>query len=383
VDEEGVLVAQVSDRPQLSPPLGSSFDVSSIPGLAPIFLAANSTNNASDQLHVTNPDGTLVMALPIESSGGEILGTLIITMLMPAFNLQTLGSIAILIILSAIPITLTAGAIGTIFGFLTARGLTRRIESLSNTAAAWSQGDFSIVSADNSVDELGQLSRRLNRMAEQLQNLLQSHQELASIEERNRLARELHDSVKQQVFATTMQLGAAQAQLPDEPEKAQRHLDEAEKLSRQSQEELAMIIQELRPAELQDDGLLKALRSYTSDWSRQSGISVELDLQDEITVTYRVEEVLFRVTQEALSNIARHSHARAVIIVLTESLGEATLSIRDDGVGFDISSGANKGYGLHSMRERVEQLSGAFAIDSTPGSGTEVVIRIPSKGLEG
>ena len=75
VNEDGVLIAQVSDRLQSASPLGSSFDISSIPGLAPIFLAANSPNNDSDQLHVTNPDGTLVMALPIESNGCDILGT--------------------------------------------------------------------------------------------------------------------------------------------------------------------------------------------------------------------------------------------------------------------------------------------------------------------
>jgi signal transduction histidine kinase len=101
-----------------------------------------------------------------------------------------------------------------------------------------------------------------------------------------------------------LQLGAAQIQLPDNPLEAKEHLDEAEKLSRQSQEELAMLIQELRPAALQDDGLSKALRSYTSDWSRQSGIKVELKLHDEISVPYQVEKALFRITQEALSNIA-------------------------------------------------------------------------------
>jgi NarL family two-component system sensor histidine kinase LiaS len=382
VDDEGVLIAQVSDSPQSTSPLGSSFDISSIPGLAPKILAANSANGAnsgSNQLHVTNPDGPLVMALPIESSGGDILGTLIITMLMPAFNVQTLGSIAILILLSAIPITLAAGAIGTIFGFLTARGLTRRIESLSNTAEAWSQGDFSVMSADNSVDELGQLNQRLNRMAEQLQNLLQSHQELASIEERNRLARELHDSVKQQVFATTMQLAAAQVQLPDNPLEAQKHLDEAENLSRQSQEELAMLIQELRPAALQDDGLSKAIRNYTSDWSRQSGIEVELELHDELFVTHQAEEVLFRVTQEALSNIARHSEAKAVFIRLSSSNDEVSLTIRDDGKGFELSSARNQGYGLDSMRERADNVFGAFTIESGPGRGTEVVVRIPTE----
>jgi NarL family two-component system sensor histidine kinase LiaS len=295
-------------------------------------------------------------------------------------NLQTLRSIAVLVLISVIPITLAAGLIGAVFGFLTSRGLTRRLESISNSADAWSHGDFSVMAPDESADELGQLSRRLNQMAEQLQNLLQSHQELAGIQERNRLARELHDSVKQQVFATTMQVGTAQALLPDDPEAAAQHLAEAEKLSRQSQEELAILIQELRPAALERDGLAEALETYTIDWSRQSGIEARVSAQGRQPLPLSVEQALFRVAQEALSNVARHSRASLVTVTLNYEDAGVSLTIADDGQGFDASQTKEEGYGLQSMRERVEGLGGRLQIDSDPGGGAKVVAEVPASG---
>lgn len=376
VDPDGQLLAQALEghQPAL---LGESFDASAVPHLEPLLTAALSGQSAVESLYLTTPDGTLVLALPIESRTSELLGVFVLTTPVPAFNLQTLGSIALLILISVIPFTLAAGLIGAIFGFITSRGLTRRLESLSHSADAWSRGDFSVMAVDTSADELGQLSRRLNLMAEQLQNLLQSHQELAGIQERNRLARELHDSVKQQVFATTMQVGAAQALLPDDPEGARLHLAEAEKLSRQSQEELALLIQELRPAALEQDGLPEALKNYTADWSRQSGIKAEVQVQGKRRLTLRVEQALFRVAQEALSNVARHSEATNVTVTLSYENVDVILTIIDDGRGFDTSPGTRGGYGLQSMRERVETLGGRLQVNSQPGKGTKVVVQIP------
>lgn len=379
VGPDGQLLAQAvkGHQPAL---LGEPFDASAAPHLEPLLAAALSGQSAAESLYLTTPDGTLVLALPIESRTGELLGAFALTTPVPAFNLQTLGSIALLILISVIPFTLAAGLIGAVFGFITSRGLTRRLESLSRSADAWSRGDFSVMAVDTSADELGQLSHRLNLMAEQLQNLLQSHQELAGIQERNRLARELHDSVKQQVFATTMQVGAAQALLPDDPEGARLHLAEAEKLSRQSQEELALLIQELRPAALERDGLSEALENYTADWSRQSGIKAEVQVQGERSLTLTLEQALFRVVQEALSNVARHSEASNVTVTLNYEGVDVTLAIIDDGRGFDSSLNMGEGYGLQSMGERVESLGGRLQVDSQPGHGTKVVVQIPNNG---
>ncbi|SRR5258706_9718153 len=113
-------------------------------------------------------------------------------------------------------------------GYLTARGLTRRLKGLSVAADRWSRGDFSAITHDTSEDELGQTTRQLNTMAEQLQNLFLARQKIATLEERNRLARDLHDSVKQQIFAASMQIGAMRVLLRRDVDAAEVRLNEDE-----------------------------------------------------------------------------------------------------------------------------------------------------------
>jgi NarL family two-component system sensor histidine kinase LiaS len=375
IGADGRLLAQALEGHKPAT-LGGPFDAATIPMLAPLLEEALSGEIDMERTYTTTPDGTLLLALPIVGQDGRSLGAFVVTMALPAFNTRTLGSIALLVLISLIPFTLAAGLIGTLFGFLTARGLTRRIESLSFTANGWSRGDFSMMTADTSADELGQLSRRLNVMAEQLQNLLHSHQELAAIQERNRLARELHDSVKQQVFAATMQIGAAQAALPADPDSTRTHLTEAELLSRQAQDELTTLIQELRPAALEGDELAEKLEQYLADWSRQSGIQARFQLKGGRPLPEIIEQALFRLAQEALSNAARHSDATVVELALTVEAAVITFSLKDDGQGFDMTA-ARDGYGLKSMQERVENLGGRWQIESEPGRGAWIRAQIP------
>jgi NarL family two-component system sensor histidine kinase LiaS len=254
--------------------------------------------------------------------------------------------------------------------------LSRRLRRLARAADAWSQGDFSAGVQDRSGDELGQLGRRLNRMAEQLQNLLQTRQELATLEERNRMARDLHDSVKQQVFATTMQISAARAAMESDPENARRHLKEAEQLSHRSQQELAGLIQELRPAALEGKGLVEALRDFAKDWSRRTQIPAQIRTREERSLPLPVEQALFYVAQEALANVARHSHAGMADVHLAWEDGRLTLTVSDDGSGFEAADGGNSGFGTQIMRERIEAVNGRLEIESQPGQGTRVIARV-------
>jgi signal transduction histidine kinase len=208
-------------------------------------------------------------------------------------------------------------------------------------------------------------------------------QDLAIAEERNRLARELHDSVKQQVFATIMQLGAARALVERDPPAARVHLDEAEQLAQQAGAELSLLIHELRPLALAEKGLVQVLRGYAADWSRQSGIAAQLEVSGERPLPPAAEHALLRVAQEALANVARHSQASKVTIGL-DYRGQATrLTIADDGRGFDPA--AARGVGLDSMRERIEALGGRLVVTSAPGSGTIVFADCdsPSDVLDG
>jgi NarL family two-component system sensor histidine kinase LiaS len=260
-----------------------------------------------------------------------------------------------------------------IFGYLTARGLTRRLKGLATAADRWSHGDFSALAHDASEDELGQTARQLNRMAEQLQNLLQARQKLATLEERNRLARDLHDSVKQQVFAIAMQIAATKVLLKRDVDAAEARLNESQKLVQQAQQELTSLIRELRPVALEGKGLVAALRELTTEWTRQTDIVANLRAEDVQTLSLTVEEALFRVAQEALANVARHSKATLVQMTLTTEDDTVTLSVADNGQGFDTTRQGGLGVGLLSMRARMKALGGDVQLESTVGKGTRVV----------
>jgi NarL family two-component system sensor histidine kinase LiaS len=242
----------------------------------------------------------------------------------------------------------------------------------------WSQGDFSLIAHDRSDDELGQLARRLNRMAEQLQHLLRTRQKLATLEERNRLARELHDSVKQQVFAVSLQVSAAKGLMRRDAGEALTHLDEAERLVRQAQRELTALIRELRPAELERQGLEAALREHVTQWSRQTGIAADVQSEGGRESPPNVAETLFRIAQEALTNVARHSQATAVQVLMTCERDGAILTIADNGRGFDPAATDGQGMGLLSMRERAQALGGEVRVESVAGQGTTVIARCAS-----
>ena len=323
-------------------------------------------------------NGKMTTAIPMMDDAGQVIGVVVLMITYPPQG--SIFQVIILVGFSLIHFTIAAGLVGTVFGYLTARGLTKRLQTLSHAADSWSKGRFSIFVQDRSEDELGQLAQHLNQMAEQLQNLLQTQQELAALEERNRLARDLHDSVKQQVFATSMQVGAARASLEQNPQAAQAYLVEAEQLSRQAQKELTTLIHELRPASLQDQGLAQALKAYTADWSRQNSIDINLSLMDERILSSTIEQALFRVAQEALANVARHSDGAAVNIHLVYDSQTASLSISDDGRGFDIATSSGKGVGLKSMEERMTAIGGELKVKSAPGQGTQIVARCPING---
>ena len=209
------------------------------------------------------------------------------------------------------------------------------------------------------------------QLLEELRAAQRQVQDLAVAEERNRLARELHDSVKQQVFATIMQLGAARVLLERDPAAARVHLIEAEQLAQQSGAELSLLIHELRPVALGDKGLAAAIQAYAADWSRQSKIEADVHARGAGALGPAAEHALVRVTQEALANVARHSHASAVIVDLELASGAATLTIADNGRGFDLGA-ASHGVGLDSMRERLEALGGRLSVTSKPGAGTTI-----------
>jgi NarL family two-component system sensor histidine kinase LiaS len=196
------------------------------------------------------------------------------------------------------------------------------------------------------------------------------------VEERNRLARDLHDSAKQQAFAAAAQISAARKLIKSDPDEAASHIEEAERLSKDLRTELANLIQQLRPAELESKGLVDAVREQAEDWSRQNGIEAEVHVQHQRSLPLEIEQAVFRIVQEALANAARHSQASHVEIGLIYSKEAITSTISDDGRGFNLDE-TRTGFGLRSMGERSEALGGSLSIESSPGEGTSVSSSIP------
>jgi NarL family two-component system sensor histidine kinase LiaS len=220
-----------------------------------------------------------------------------------------------------------------------------------------------------------ELAREHNQqLIEELKSTQDKLRELAVLEERNRLARDLHDSVKQQVFAISMQLSAARTAL-SETDKAHASVVEAERLAQQASAELTTLIHELRPPSLERKSLTDAVREHVNEWTRQNKIETEINMDGEISASLNVEQALFRVLQEALANVARHSKANKVMVTLISDNGDVQLIIEDNGVGYDADR-ITKGVGLDSMMERLAAVNGELQVSSRQAQGTRVTATV-------
>lgn len=220
----------------------------------------------------------------------------------------------------------------------------------------------------------------VNRASMSIANmeLFEQTKDLAVMEERNRLARDLHDSAKQKAFAALAQLGTVNGMVKVVPQDASPHLSEAETLVYEVIQELNFLIQEIYPIALQEKGLLTVLREYIFEWEHRNDAMVNLTFQNECALPLETEQAVYRVIQEALANISRHSKASRVDISLSYNPDLLQVTIADDGCGFDMNQKA-KGLGFRSMRERISSIRGTFQVQSAPGQGTRIIIQIPIK----
>jgi NarL family two-component system sensor histidine kinase LiaS len=326
-------------------------------------------------------NGDYLVAFPLRKSDDDPVVAIVVYALKPvAFATPTNLSIyTTFFLVTAFIMLAVALPVGAVFGWLVSRGLRRRLVGLSAAAQAWSRGDFSVTPRDRSGDEVGELTRALAGMAEQLQTHLHTRDELARIEERTRLARDLHDTVKQQTYAARMQLTAAKNLLATDPPAAGEHIESALQLNRETQQELKLIIDELRPAALEGRGLAQALPEYARRWQEHTGIHVETTISGERLLPLDVEQALYRVLQEALANVARHAEADAVGLSLDMSPDKVTLIVADNGRGFDPRSVSPNSLGLAGMQQRLAEAGGAFKVESTLAVGTTITAEVQLK----
>ena len=173
-----------------------------------------------------------------------------------------------------------------------------------------------------------------------------------------------------------MQLRAARNLLPNDPETAEGHLEKVEDLVKASQAELELLIANLRPTALEDQGLPAALEAYAKTWSTHSGIPCKLEVENQREIPLQIEQSMYRVAQEALANISRHSSTEKANIRITFENDLIEMCIIDHGVGFDPDR-VQEGFGLMGMEQRVLELGGSLSIESHPGEGTDVSLSIP------
>jgi NarL family two-component system sensor histidine kinase LiaS len=333
--------------------------------------------NTSGRMAKRTQNGALAAAVPIRDGDSPVLLGVVYYRSIPLRDLPV--ALSLVLLPQLIILTVFSCIVGFIVGALTARRVSTRVGGIARAADAWARGDLRVSAPDTGGDELSLLARRLNRMAQELGDLFLLRREVATVQERHRLARDLHDTVKQQVFAAGLQIATARALASRDPQAVLAPLTEAETLIRQAQTELTDLLRELRPLSGDGTHLVERLQKEVDDWARRTGISGEFLSSELFPLSEKHSTELLRIVQEALANAARHSGATTVRVFLNgdRATGEVTLSVSDNGRGFDTErTKRSNGLGLSTMRERAEGLpQGRFTLQSTPGAGTRIEVR--------
>jgi signal transduction histidine kinase len=226
-----------------------------------------------------------------------------------------------------------------------------------------------------------QESQRRQRLIEELeaarQSLAAAEHQAGVLAERQRLAREIHDTLAQDFTSIVLHLEAADAALPAEAEPIRPHVTRARDTARAGLAEARRLVLALRPELLENASLPDALRRIAATWAEETGVPVAVAVTGEPAPLHPEAEVtLLRAAQEALTNVRKHAQARQVSVTLSYMGDQVTLDVQDDGVGFDASA-PTEGFGLAAMRQRVEQLGGAVVVESAPGRGTTAAVTLP------
>ena len=337
------------------------------------WLAAQTTARAQALPGSDNPDRIRRALAPVRAADGTLRGMLLVELHLPVpwhrflldFSLEWPIVLGYLVLF------------GLASSFFLATWVTRRLNRVAHAASAWSRGDFSESIDDASRDELGTLSALLDRMALELKTLMRSRAQLATLAERQRLARDLHDTVKQKAFALNLQLATVRRQLGEHA--AVERLVQAERLSQQIQHELVQILDELRSSDSALP-LAERLRMRALEWAQVSGIALELAVEQLPPLPALHEEALLRIVDEALANVLRHSGATQARVELQRRGDVAVLQIVDNGRG--AAEAAPGGMGIGNMRERAQALpAGRFALTSTNAQGTCVRVEFSVSGV--
>jgi signal transduction histidine kinase len=237
------------------------------------------------------------------------------------------------------------------------------------------------------IDAIIRQSHERQQLIEELQaarqDLAAAERQAGVQEERQRLARDIHDTLAQGFISIVIHLEALEQALPTDSPVVQRHLDQARRTARESLAEARSLVWALRPELLDHSSLAEALPQLAARWSDETGVPAMAAVTGAPQpLAPQIEVTLLRAAQEALANIRKHARARQVALTLSYMGDSVVLDIQDDGVGFALgrltpADQVDIGYGLVAMRERVEQMGGTLTLESAPGEGTTLAIELP------
>ncbi len=279
-----------------------------------------------------------------------------------------------------ISIWLSLAVVGTVGIIAMMRSFTMPIMELTRTAQTIAQtGELAKTLMEQRPDEVGQLSHAFDEMIERLQTT-EGRLATAAAEERNRLARDLHDAVSQTLFSASLIAEVLPRLWERNPEEGRRRLEEVRQLTRGALAEMRTLLLELRPAALVEAELPHLLRQLGESISGRTRVPVTMSIEGDYSFSPEVKVALYRIAQEALNNVAKHANAREAKVSLSYESDKVTLKIIDDGKGFDMTSLPSDSLGLGIMRERASDIGALLSMQSKLGQGTEIVViwdRIP------
>ncbi|WP_106496744.1 sensor histidine kinase [Lentibacillus sp. Marseille-P4043] len=297
---------------------------------------------------------------------------------------RTIVDIPFLFLVAIVPV-ITGAIIGVVNGW----SLRQRLHDLERQLAELvKEQKITIVEEPHQEfsaiqNQLGQLQQKFHEQAELKQSLAteranereKSLQEVV-IQERNRLARELHDSVSQQLFAVSMMMSAINESNPPKDDTLKQQLQMVEKMIHQSQLEMRALLLHLRPAALKGKTLQEGVGELLVELTQK--VPMEIDWKvEKFNVAKGIEDQLFRILQESVSNTLRHAKATTLSVMLIERDDTIILRIVDDGIGFDVEKARASSYGLQNMSERAYEVGGTLKVISLPDQGTRLEVKVP------
>lgn len=302
-----------------------------------------------------------------------------------------LGIISCLGILSALTFAIWAG-------YPLGRYLKRSLQSIADAADAFTRGKLDYRLKVEGSDEVSQVGLQYNQMADRIEKqvgslqrlvnentlLVQQAEQAASLDERRKLARDLHDAVSQQLFAVSMTMAALPRLMDTQPEQAKVHLLQVEEMVTMAQQELRALIMHLRPVTLDGHSLKEGVDQLLAELTQKyPDLQLEWEIKVEAILEQGIEDHLFRVIQEAISNVLRHAKATHFTLKLLQKQERLLLTLEDNGIGFISSNTKKSSYGISTMRERIEDIGGRFDLISFPTTGTRIEIRVPIQEIGG